>query len=124
MIAADVMTRNVISVPPDAIVSDAVQLMLDNRISGLFVIDAQGALQGVITEGDLPHREEVGTGRRSSWWMRLFVPGREASDFTHNHSRRIADLMTRACASRRMAVLASAAGGYRSKTSLPRGICP
>lgn len=94
MIAADVMTRNVISVPPDAIVSDAVQLMLENRISGLFVIDSQGALQGVITEGDLLHREEVGTGRRSSWWLRLFVPGREASDFTHNHSRRIADLMT------------------------------
>jgi len=94
MIAADVMTRNVISVPPDAIVSDAVQLMLDNRISGLFVIDSQGTLQGVITEGDLLHREEVGTGRRSSWWLRLFVPGREASDFTHNHSRRIADLMT------------------------------
>jgi CBS domain-containing protein len=94
MIAADVMTRNVISVPPDALVSDAVQLMLDNRISGLFVIDAQGVLQGVITEGDLLHREETGTGRRSSWWLRLFVPGREASDFTHNHSRRIADLMT------------------------------
>jgi len=94
MIAADVMTRNVISVPPDAIVSDAVQLMLDNRISGLFVVDSHGTMQGVITEGDLLHREEVGTGRRSSWWLRLFVPGREASDFTHNHSRRIADLMT------------------------------
>jgi len=94
MIAADVMTRNVISIAPDATVAEAVKLMLDNHISGLFVIDAGNTLQGVITEGDLLHRSEIGTGRRGSWWLRLFLPGRGAADFTESHSRRVGDLMT------------------------------
>jgi len=95
MIAADIMTRNVITVRPETTVGEAVALMLDNHISGLFVVDATGLLVGVLTEGDLLHRQEIGTGRRSSWWLRLFVPGREAADFTHNNSRRVEDLMTR-----------------------------
>jgi len=94
MIAADVMTRNVISISPDATVADAVKLMLDNNISGLFVIDGDNVLQGVITEGDLLHRSELGTARRGSWWLRLFAPGRDAADFTESHSRRVGDLMT------------------------------
>jgi len=39
-----VMTRNVISVPPEATVAQAVELMLDRGISGLFVVDAAGML--------------------------------------------------------------------------------
>ena len=46
MIASDVMTRNVISVPPDATVAQAVELMLERGISGLFVVDASGTLAG------------------------------------------------------------------------------
>jgi len=94
MNAADVMTRNVISISPDATVADAVQLMLDKGISGLFVIDTEGVMQGIITEADLLHRSELGTERHSSWFARLFSPGREAADFTESHSRRVADLMT------------------------------
>ena len=94
MIAADVMTRDVIAIAPEATVGEAVAKMLDKGISGLFVIDAKGVLQGIITEGDLLHRSELGTGRRASWWLRLFSPGREAADFTESHSRRVSDLMT------------------------------
>ncbi|MEA2776234.1 MAG: hypothetical protein QOF90_1640, partial [Acetobacteraceae bacterium] len=42
MIVADVMTRNVISIAPDATVEDAVNLMLSRHISGLFVVDKAG----------------------------------------------------------------------------------
>lgn len=94
MIAADVMTRNIISITPDATLADAVQVMLDKGVSGLFVIDSGGTLQGVITEADLIHRSELGTQRHSSWFARLFAPGREAADFTESHSRRVGDLMT------------------------------
>ena len=66
MIAADVMTRNVISVPPDATVADAVEMMLGRGISGLLVVDASGMLAGVVTEGDLLRRDELGTQRRRS----------------------------------------------------------
>jgi CBS-domain-containing membrane protein len=95
MNASDVMTRNVISVAPDATVADAVGLMLDRGISGLFVVDSGGTLAGVVTEGDLLRRDELGTERRKSWWLRLLVsPGRQAADFTRTHGRKVADVMT------------------------------
>jgi CBS domain-containing protein len=95
MIASDVMTRNVISVAPDATVAQAVELMLDRGISGLFVVDASGTLAGIVTEGDLLRRDELGTERRRSWWLRLIAsPGRQAADFTRTHGRRVADVMT------------------------------
>lgn len=93
MIAADIMTRSIISITPEATLADAVQLMLDKGVSGLFVIDKDNVLQGIITEADLLHRSELGTQRESSWLARLFAPGREAHDFTESHSRRIADLL-------------------------------
>ncbi|MGC1413606.1 MAG: CBS domain-containing protein [Acetobacteraceae bacterium] len=96
MIASDVMTRNVLSVPPDATVAQAVELMLNRGISGLFVVDATGTLAGIVTEGDLLRRDELGTERRRSWWLRLIAsPGRQAADFTRTHGRRVADVMTR-----------------------------
>jgi CBS domain-containing protein len=95
MIASDVMTRNVLSVPPDATVAQAVELMLERGISGLFVVDATGTLAGIVTEGDLLRRDELGTERRRSWWLRLIAsPGRQAADFTRTHGRRVADVMT------------------------------
>jgi CBS domain-containing protein len=95
MIASDVMTRNVISVPPDATVADAVALMLDRSISGLLVVDHSGMLAGIVTEGDLLRRDELGTERRRSWWLRLIAsPGRQAADFTRTHGRKVSDVMT------------------------------
>jgi CBS domain-containing protein len=95
MNAADVMTRHVVSVPPDATIEDAVKLMLDRGISGLLVVDAAGHLAGVVTEGDLLRRSELGTGRQRSWWLRLLVsPGTQAEDFTRSHGRKVSDVMT------------------------------
>lgn len=95
MIVADVMTRNVISIPPEATVEDAARLMLERAISGLMVVDAQGQLAGVITEGDLLRRDELGTQRHRPWWLRLLIsPGRQAADFTRTHGRRVRDVMT------------------------------
>ena len=95
MIVADVMTRNVISVPPDATVESAAKTMLQRGISGLFVVNADGRLAGVVTEGDLLRRDELGTQRSRPWWLRLLVsPGRQAADFTRTHGRRVSDVMT------------------------------
>ena len=49
----DIMTERVISVRPTDHVEDAVRVMLDNRISGLPVIDEKGELVGILSEGDL-----------------------------------------------------------------------
>lgn len=95
MIVADVMTRHVISIAPDATVEDAAKLMLQRAISGLMVVDDQGQLAGVVTEGDLLRRDELGTQRHRPWWLRLLVsPGRQAADFTRTHGRRVKDVMT------------------------------
>ncbi len=95
MIVADVMTRNVLSVAPDSTIESAAKLMLQRGISGLFVVDADGRLAGVVTEGDLLRRDELGTQRHRPWWLRLLVsPGRQAADFTRAHGRKVRDVMT------------------------------
>jgi CBS domain-containing protein len=95
MIVADVMTRNVISIAPEATIEEAATLMLSHRISGLFVVDKTGDLVGVITEGDLLRRDELGTERGRPWWLRLLVsPARQAADFIRAHGRHVRDVMT------------------------------
>jgi CBS domain-containing protein len=95
MIVADVMTRNCITIAPDATVEEAVNLMLSRHFSGLFVVDKTGLLVGVITEGDLLRREELGTQRDRPWWLRLLAsPARQASDFTRANGRHVRDVMT------------------------------
>lgn len=95
MIVADVMTQDVLSVLPDATVGEAASLMLQHRISGLLVVDPEGELAGVVTEGDLLRRNELGTQREQSWWRRLVTsPGRDAAEFTRTHGRKVRDVMT------------------------------
>jgi CBS domain-containing protein len=47
------MTRRVRTVTPDALVVDAADLMTEHKIAGLPVVDAEGAMVGIITESDL-----------------------------------------------------------------------
>jgi CBS domain-containing protein len=95
MIVADVMTRNCITIAPDATVEEAVNLMLSRHISGLFVVDKAGDLAGVVTEGDLLRRDELGTQRNRPWWLRLLAsPARQAADFTRANGRHVRDVMT------------------------------
>jgi CBS domain-containing protein len=95
MDAADVMTRHVVSINPDASVADAAQMMLSNRISGLPVIEDQSNLIGIVTEGDLLRRAETGTLRRRSRWLEFLIgPGQLASEYVQSHSRKVRDVMT------------------------------
>ena len=63
MKAGDVMTRKVVSIRPVASIAEMAKLMLENRISGLPVVDDRGDLVGVVTEGDCLRRAETGTER-------------------------------------------------------------
>src|SRR4051812_35695410 len=97
MISNGVMMRPAIPLPEDAGLSEAIATMLERRISGLTVVDASGTLIGMLTEGDLLRRAEIGTGERhwSGWRKLLRGPGLNAEEYVHTHSRRVADLMTR-----------------------------
>jgi acetoin utilization protein AcuB len=50
---SEVMTRAVVTVREDASLEDAARLMLARRIGGLPVVDARGALRGVVTVTDV-----------------------------------------------------------------------
>ena len=56
MQAKDIMTRNVITAPPTMNVRNAALLMRANDISGLPIIDDDGKVCGMLTEGDLMRR--------------------------------------------------------------------
>ena len=99
MRAADVMTTHVITVDPDATVRDLATLLAERGISGAPVVDSGGRLVGIISEGDLLHREEIGTARRHrerrrSWWLDHFTSDL-ARDYVKSHGRTVKDIMTR-----------------------------
>jgi CBS domain-containing protein len=92
----DVMTANVISVSAQATILEAARTMLRNRISGLPVVDAEGRLLGMVTEGDFLRRSEIGTERRRPKWLEFVLgPGRMAEEYVHVAGRKIEDVMTR-----------------------------
>jgi CBS-domain-containing membrane protein len=93
--AAHVMTNNVISVPPEMPVQDIAKLLYTHRISGLPVVDADGRIVGIVSEGDLiRHVEAIGEQRRS-WWLMLFSGESElARDYVKAHGRTARDVMT------------------------------
>jgi CBS-domain-containing membrane protein len=91
----DVMTRDVVSIAPDASVLEAVRMMLQHKISGLPVVDAAGNLQGVVTEGDFLRRVETGTERKRSRWVEFLLgPGRLATDYVQTSGRKVHEVMT------------------------------
>jgi CBS domain-containing protein len=50
------MTARVVTVQPDSSVRDAAQLMLERKISGLPVVDANDHVVGIVSEHDLLRR--------------------------------------------------------------------
>jgi CBS domain-containing protein len=95
MNASDVMTAGVITIEPDADVKTAARTMLEKGISALPVIDKNGKLVGIISEGDLIRRTEAGTEAKASWWLRLLSDNETlASKFVKAHGMRVADVMS------------------------------
>jgi CBS domain-containing protein len=91
----DVMTPNVICIGADESVLKAARLMLQNRISGLPVVDKEGELVGMVTEGDFLRRGELGTQRQRPKWLEFILgPGRLAQEYTHSSGRKVEDIMT------------------------------
>lgn len=96
MKAKDVMTQRVVSIEPGATVLKAARLMLQKKISGLPVIDANHNLVGIVTEGDLLRRAETSTERQRPRWLEFLLgPGRLADEYVHSHGRKVDEVMTR-----------------------------
>jgi CBS-domain-containing membrane protein len=50
---AEVMAKDVVSVPPDAVLADVARIFVERKIGCVPVVDARGALIGLVTETDL-----------------------------------------------------------------------
>ena len=117
MRARDVMVRAVVTASPDTTVEGLARLMINLRISGVPVLDKDGRLVGIVTEGDLRRRVETGTERHRPRWSEPFSSNsRLVAEYVKSHARRVADIMTRATLGERIAA-------WRRETScLPRMI--
>ncbi len=95
MLAKDIMTTDVVTITPEASVEEIAKLLLARGISGVPVVDAEGALVGLVSEGDLIRREGDAEHHRS-WWLNLFAgPEEQARDYIKVHGRRAEEVMTR-----------------------------
>lgn len=96
MLAKDIMTSPVVTVGPDTPIAEVAKLLLERHISAAPVVESDGRLIGIVSEGDLMRRPESGTERRHSWWLALFSdPRSEAREFLKSHGLRARDVMTR-----------------------------
>lgn len=57
MKAKDIMVTEVITVKQHATIEEIARVLVDNKISGVPVVDEAGRLMGIVTEGDLLHKE-------------------------------------------------------------------
>lgn len=89
MKAGDVMSTGAATVRPDAVLADAVRVMVEHRISGLPVVDAQARLVGILTEGDFLRPDQ---GRKPRV-VDILVSGGTMTPHDLN-TRRVAEFMT------------------------------
>ena len=72
MFVRDVMTKDVVTVPPGQSLKDVARLLVERRISGVPVEDGAGSVLGVISEGDLLIREHGSRTRHGgplAWFL-------------------------------------------------------
>ena len=95
MKARDVMVSPVITVEPTSSVKQVARTLMEHGISAVPVVNGQGKLVGIVSEGDLLHRVETATERKHSWWLRIVAgDGTLAADYAKAHARKVADVMT------------------------------
>lgn len=95
MNAKDIMNHSIVTVTPETPVRDAAQLLLDNRISGLPVVDAAGKVVGIVSEGDFLRRVAEAEDHHRSWWLRVLCdPAAEADSYVKAHGRVVGDVMS------------------------------
>ncbi len=95
MRAKDIMTNSIVSISEEGSIDQAVELMLNNRISAILVLDDDQRLLGLISEGDLMRRVRDRQAQHRSWWLELLSNEGAALDYIKTRSERVADVMTR-----------------------------
>lgn len=89
--AMDIMTTDVVWVSPSKTVQEIALLMSKKHISAVPVVDNNNKIVGIVSEGDLIRREELGTATT--------LPGQKPrganADYAKSHGMYASDVMTR-----------------------------
>jgi CBS domain-containing protein len=95
MQARDIMTARVASVSPDTPVVEIARRLIERGVSGFPVVDEDGSLLGIVSEGDLMRRPEIGTDRMPRSWLSLLLePEDRAARYLKTHGRVARDIMS------------------------------
>ncbi|MCP3463383.1 CBS domain-containing protein [Bradyrhizobium sp. CCGUVB23] len=96
MRAHQIMSRRVMTIRPNALIADAIKVMLAHHISGLPVVDSNGKLVGILCEGDFLRRTELGTEHAHNRLLTMLLGAdRLAGEFVKEHGRKVEQVMTR-----------------------------
>lgn len=96
MKAKEIMTSRLVTVQPDTSIAEIAKLMMEWSISAVPVVDDNFKIVGIVSEGDLIRREEVGTAEKQrSWWLGLLTATDDLADeFVKMHGKAASDVMT------------------------------
>lgn len=95
MLVKSIMTTPVVTIRPGDALADAIALLVYNKISGLAVVDDRGVLCGVLSEGDLLRRIELGTAtKQEHWWSTMFSTDSLAEAYTKTNGRNVSEVMS------------------------------
>lgn len=96
MRARDIMTTHLKTVAPHSLIHEITECLLTKHISAVPVIDGEGRVLGIISEGDIIHRVAAVSDGHRSWWTRLFDGSEnDAAEFIKTHAIHARDIMTR-----------------------------
>jgi CBS domain-containing protein len=97
--AASAMTRDVITVGPNARVAEVAAVLAKHDISAVPVCDGDGTLLGILSEGDLMRPFGAANEMRRAWWLGILAEGTDLApeflDYIRMDRRSAKDLMTR-----------------------------
>ena len=92
MNATDIITMKVVTVSPEISVRHAARIMSDRRVSGLPVLNDEHRLAGIVTEGGLLRRAELGVSQES---RRDLPADQRARAYVKSHGWSVGDIMTK-----------------------------
>jgi CBS domain-containing protein len=73
--AKSVMTRDIITVPPEATIADTARLMLDRHVTAVPVVDNERRPLGMVSEGDVMRHFGTQFQSKRAEWLRMLAEG-------------------------------------------------
>ncbi len=97
--AADIMTTSLVLLHPGDNVPKIAATLAEHHISAAPVVDGEGRVLGMVSEGDLMRRLGAGHATRRAWWLEMLAEGEDLApdflEYIRQETRSAAEVMTR-----------------------------